>query len=86
MAAKTPNLPLKATMLVVALVMVMAALIPGPGPAQACQSFTDFWTYFSNASHTTVVGRCEKDCGCAPRFCSGQQTQYYIVTTSSGCL
>ena len=87
MSRNTPNLPRKAGLLVLALALAMVALIPGPRPAQAnCQNFTDFWTYFSDASHTTVVGRCEKDCGCGARFCSGQQTAYFIVTTTPGCL
>jgi hypothetical protein len=73
-------------MLVLALGLVMTALFPGPAPVQACQNFTDFWTYFSDASHTKVVGRCEQDCFCAPRICSGTQTAYFIVTTTRGCL
>ena len=86
MAWRTSNRSWKAVMLVLALGLVMTALFPGPAPVQACQNFTDFWTYLSDASHTTVVGHCEQDCFCAPRFCTGQKTAYYIVTTVPGCL
>ncbi len=86
MARKTSNRSWKAAMLVLALGLVMTALFPGPAPVQACQNFSDFWTYFSDASHTTVVGHCEQDCFCAPRFCTRQKTAYYILTTVPGCL
>jgi hypothetical protein len=86
MAWRTSNRSWKGAMLVLALGLVMTALLPGPAPVQACQNFTDFWTYFSDASQTKVVGHCEQDCFCVPRFCSGRQTPYYIVTTTSGCL
>jgi hypothetical protein len=71
--------------LVVAL--ALAAITAAPPAAQAfgCrpQSLDDQWIYFSDASHSHAVGRCENDCGQC--WCSGIQTAYYIVITSRIC-
>ena len=46
--------------------------------------YDDFWTYYSDATMTTVVGTCENDCGLYCH-CSGTITPYYRVTTSRNC-
>jgi hypothetical protein len=50
----------------------------------ARDSYDDIWVYYSDSTYTTVVGRCENDCGLYCH-CSGTQTPYYIVITSRNC-
>ena len=68
-----------------AIVLFAAATIATPHTAQACHNWTDYFTYYSDATKTVEVGWCEFDCYCVT-YCDGQQTQYYRVQTWPGCL
>ena len=71
--------------LALGLALVALSLTPLPAQAVSCgpDNFDDQWTFYSDASHTTVVGHFENDCGtCIHR---GIQTQYYTVITSRIC-
>jgi len=50
----------------------------------ARDSYDDIWIYYSDATMTTVVGRCEDDCGLYCH-CSGIKTPYFTVITSRNC-
>lgn len=66
--------------------LFVAAVIAAPHPAQAaCHMWTDYFTYFSDASHTEQVGWCEFDCYCVT-YCEGIRTSYYNHQTWPGCL
>ncbi len=77
-----------------ALVLALAALASVPpslhasvyASAFSCarDSYDDIWIYYSDATYTTVVGRCEDDCGLYCH-CSGTQTPYFTVITSRNC-
>jgi hypothetical protein len=63
-----------------------AATFASPHTAQAaCHMWTDYFTYYSDASKTVQVGWCEYDCYCIS-YCEGQKTPYYRLTTWPGCL
>ena len=69
-----------------AAVLVAAAMAGAPHPAQgACHNWTEYYTYYSDASHTTEVGWCEYDCYCIS-YCEGQKTAYYNHSIWPGCL
>ncbi len=76
---------LKALGLVAALALVWSA---GVVPAHAftiCEWDNDIiFTYYSDASHTTVVGSCSEG-SCPPVGCSGTKTQYYVTHTGLLC-
>ena len=71
--------------LFLATVLIAAAAVGTPKPAQACQNWTDYFTYFSDASKTTQVGWCEFDCYCVT-YCDGTRTQYWNHSSWAGCL
>jgi hypothetical protein len=71
--------------LLAAAVLFVAAMIGVPRTAQACHNWTEYYTYYSDASKTQQVGWCEFDCYCVT-YCEGQQTPYYIHSIWSGCL
>jgi hypothetical protein len=71
--------------LLAAAVLFVAAVIGAPRPAQACHNWTDYFTYYSDATKTQQVGWCEFDCYCVT-YCEGQQTPYYRVQSWPGCL
>jgi hypothetical protein len=75
----------KLGLLTVAAGLFVAAAIGVPRPAHACQMWTDYFTYFSDASKTTQVGWCEFDCYCVT-YCEGTRTQYYNHSSWAGCL
>ncbi len=61
------------------------AMAPRPAYAFICghDLFDDQFTFYSDATHTTVVGYCDNDCGTC--YCSGTQTSYYTVVSSRVC-
>jgi hypothetical protein len=71
--------------LVIVLALVALALAPSPAFALYChrQNLDDVWIYYSDPGLTHYVGTCEDDCGSC--WCSGQQTQYFTVTTTRNC-
>jgi hypothetical protein len=75
----------KLGLLVVAAALFGAAMLGNPRPAYACQMWTDYFTYFSDATKTTQVGWCEFDCYCVT-YCDGTRTQYWNHQQWSGCL
>jgi hypothetical protein len=76
--------PLRKLGLLAAALCVTAAL-GAPQTAQACQMWTDYFTYYSDASKTEQVGWCEYDCYCVT-YCEGQRTPYYNHQSWPGCL
>jgi hypothetical protein len=71
--------------LLAAAVLFVAAVIGAPHTAQACHNWTEYYTYYSDASKTQQVGWCEFDCYCVT-YCEGQQTPYYNHSIWPGCL
>jgi hypothetical protein len=70
----------------VMLLLVFASLSTGPlGPAKAyavpCCGWRLVTTYYSDASHTTIVGRCI-DSDCTGFSCTGEQTEFSSTTVS----
>jgi hypothetical protein len=47
-------------------------------------NYDDVWTYYSDATMKTAVGRCENDCGLYCH-CWGTQTQWFTVVSSRNC-
>ena len=75
-------------LLSLALGLALAGVALAPLPAHAAficghDLFDDQFTYYSDATHTTVVGHCENDCGTCE--CRGVQTSYYTVVSSRIC-
>jgi len=67
-------------------VFFFVSVIGTPQPARAfCQAWTDYYTYYSDATHTVSVGWCEFDCYCES-YCDGERTSFYDHTAWSGCL
>jgi hypothetical protein len=67
-------------------VLFCLSVLAVPQPARAfCQAWTDYYTYYSDASHTQQVGWCEFDCYCVT-YCDGERTSYYDHSSWSGCL
>jgi hypothetical protein len=71
--------------LLAAALLFVAAVIVAPHTAQACHNWTEYYTYYSDASKTQEVGWCEFDCYCVT-YCEGQQTPYYYHQIWPGCL
>jgi hypothetical protein len=71
--------------LALGLALVALSLVPLPAHAVSCgrDSYDDLWTFYSNATYTTVVGQFENDCGACTHW--GIQTAYYTVVTSRLC-
>jgi Family of unknown function (DUF6289) len=71
--------------LALGLALVMLSLVPLPAHAVSCgrDSYDDVWTFYSDATHTTVVGQFENDCGACTHW--GIQTAYFTVVTSRIC-
>lgn len=70
--------------LLVALLAVFGLTLAGlsqPAAMAACPDAA-YVTYYSDASHTTVVGRCSHAC-CKLWTCTGELTDYYTVRTFS---
>ena len=72
-------------LLAVTAVLFVGAMFAAPTSAPACQNWTDYFTYYSDASHSTQVGWCEFDCYCVT-YCDGTRTQYWNHQQWSGCL
>lgn len=68
-----------------AIALFTAATFITPHTAQACHNWTEYFTYFSDASKTTQVGWCEFDCYCVT-YCEGERTSYYYHSVWPGCL
>jgi hypothetical protein len=66
-------------------VLAVAALLAAPSSAPACQNWTDYFTYYSDATHSEQVGWCEFDCYCQT-YCDGTRTQYWDHSSWPGCL
>lgn len=71
----------KHTGFVIMLLMVFASLSMGPAYAVPCCYWNITTTYYSDAGHGTQVGRCV-DSDCTGSSCTGEQTEFYTVTTS----
>jgi hypothetical protein len=72
--------------LLAAAALVTAAGASAPHPAQAaCHNWTEYYTYYSDASKTTEVGWCQYECYCIT-YCEGQKTVYYNHWLWPGCL
>jgi hypothetical protein len=81
----------KRTALVIMLLLVFASLSVGPvGPAKAfaspCCSWNIITNYYSDETHSTLVGRCV-DSDCTGSSCTGQQTEFSstFVTCCAHC-
>lgn len=80
---KTPRI-VTLVLLVTALTCSMLLSLPQKAKAFACCGWEFTWTYYSNAAHTTVVGkRVKNDCEGTVTM-SGNMTQY-VLNTSSCC-
>ena len=66
-------------------VLALVALMSAPRPVQACNMWTEYYTYYSDATKTTEVGWCEFDCYCVS-YCEGDRTQYWNHQIWPGCL
>lgn len=72
--------------LLAAAVLFVAAMVGAPPIAQAaCHNWTEYYTYYSDASKTQEVGWCEFACYCVT-YCEGEQTPYYNHWVWPGCL
>ncbi len=76
---------LKKLGLALGLALFALSLVPLPAHAVTCgrDSYDDTWIFYSDATHTTVVGRFENDCGACTHW--GIQTMYFTVITSRIC-
>jgi hypothetical protein len=72
-------------LLAAAVALFVVAMMTAPPSAHACQNWTDYYTYYSDASKTQQVGWCEYDCYCVS-YCDGEKTPYYIHSSWPGCL
>lgn len=74
-------------LLVLALIVTGAALSSAPGNAAdiLCCGHAQLVTYYNNAAHTTVVGRCSFPCNDDP-VCTGTQTQYSTTKQLTCCI
>jgi hypothetical protein len=66
-------------------VLFVVAVVSAPTPAQACHNWTEYFTYYSDATKTVEVGWCEFDCYCVT-YCEGQKTSFYNHQLWPGCL
>ena len=71
---------LRSRVALLAILLVALSGVAGllqPVQAAACVFRPIVTTYYSDATHTTVVGQCGLDCSCS-EFCWGVQTQYRV--------
>jgi hypothetical protein len=72
--------------LLVALTFTVVLL--APPPAGACAGYAVETIYYSDASHSTQVGSCYRDCSCNVT-CDGVRTSYvtrdYYCCSYNGC-
>ena len=61
-----------------AAVLVLAILAVQPSQAIVFCSNNSITTYYSDASHSTVVGRCGGNC-CGPCQCTGTTSAYHTT-------
>jgi hypothetical protein len=74
--------------LALALIVTGAALSSSPAPVHAgpnCCGHASVVTYYNNAAHSMVVGRCSFPCGQDP-VCTGIQTQYSTTKQLNCCI
>jgi hypothetical protein len=55
----------------------LALVVPGPQAASACAGTAVDTQYYSDASHTTEVGDCYRDCSCNVT-CWGTRTSFIV--------
>ncbi len=80
------SLPVRKLGLVAAVALLAAAGTIAPRTAQAaCHDWTEYYTYYTDATKTTEAGWCEYDCYCVS-YCDGTKTPYYNHTVWNGCL
>jgi hypothetical protein len=69
-------------------VLVLALLAPGPKASLACAGTYILTRYYSDATYTTQIGECYRDCSCN-YYCDGQTSSYRKITYSccayNGC-
>lgn len=78
--------PRRFTLLIAALALAGLAAAPPAAHAFFCNPHDiewDTWTYYSDATYTTIVGRCSNDCGTCE--CYGTQTIYVKVHSQPIC-
>jgi len=81
-------LTFRIVLLALALIVTSAALCSSPSStafAQTCCGHAESVTYYNNAAHTTIVGRCFFPCNDDPT-CTGTQTQYFTVKQLQCCI
>jgi hypothetical protein len=73
-------------LLLLVLCGVTAATVPVPGRAVVCCSYSYTITYYSDATHSKVVGSCTFNEACAgDDFCSGVRSAYYVRSALRCC-
>lgn len=86
-ALRTP-LRFRIGLLALALIVTGAALSSSPATtafAGPCCGHAMSVTYYSDASHTTVVGRCFFPCNDDPT-CTGTQTEFFTTKQLQCCI
>jgi hypothetical protein len=73
-------------LLTFALVLTVAALATSPASvsAAACCGHSSITTYYNNAAHQTIVGRCTFTCDDV-LICSGMQTAFFTTQQLACC-
>ena len=66
-------------------VLALVALMSAPRPVQACNMWTEWYTYYYDAEKTEPAGWCEFDCYCVS-YCEGDRTPYFWHAIQGGCL
>jgi hypothetical protein len=68
-------------LLLLAAVLMVTAMMPAPSHALICCGYTLHYAYFTDATHTTLVGSCTYNAYCVgDDYCSGTQTNYYTLS------
>ena len=71
----------KLTVLVILLVVLISASTPPAVKSRVMYSVLEEERYYSDATYTTLVGRCVEN-GCTGAYsCSGQQTEFVVNYT-----